>query len=149
MKNNRNHGRAYVYARVKGGDGTPFNDYTLAAQRKQLMECAKAMGLDVAEQDAEIAYRGITEEAKNRLLDAAASGKIGTLLIAGCGRLYRESEKALDLLEELDRYGVSVYSLQEGWINVPDKEGQPTILQLLQTIRSIERKAGDVNAIPG
>ena len=141
--------KAYVYARVKGSACSQINDYMLAAQQEQLLERAKAMNIDVAEQDVEIAPHGITEEAKRRLMEAAVSGMIGMLLIVGCSRLHRETERLIELLEELDQHSVQIYSLKEGWVNAPHEEGQPTMLQLFKTLRAIEQKAGGEDVFPG
>lgn len=146
---NRNEGaKVAVYARVKGGACSQIDECLLAAQREQLLECAKNMGLEVVKQEAEVASRGITAEAERKMLDAAASGEIGSLLVINCSRLHRESERLVDLLEELDQHGIQICSLQEGWVNVPEKEGQPTMLQLLLALRTIDQKAGDLNVIP-
>ena len=134
---------AYVYARVGGGSsslpGTDIARITLEAQCDMLRECAESMGLKVVEKEAEFARIGISESSMQKMLKAAESGMIGTLVIAGCNRLHRNSEKAIDLLSELDHYGVRIYSQQEGWVNVSD-EGQPSMLQFLQMMRSIDRK---------
>lgn len=143
-ENSRN---AYLYARVKGGACSQIDECLLAAQREQLLECAKAMGYEVANQEAEIGRWGITEGAERRLLDAAASGEIGILLVTACSRLHRDSEHLNDLLKELDHHSVQIYSLQEGWVNVPEKKGQPTMLDLLLALRTIDQKAGDLNVI--
>ena len=136
-------GKAYVYARVGGGSsslpGTDIARITLEAQCDRLRECAESMGLKVVEKEAEFARIGISESSMQKMLKAAESGMIGTLVIAGCNRLHRNSEKAIDLLSELDHYGVRIYSQQEGWVNVSD-EGQPSMLQFLQMMRSIDRK---------
>ena len=134
---------AYVYARVGGGSsslpGTDIARITLEAQCDRLRECAESMGLKVVEKEAEFARMGISENSMLKMLKAAESGMIGTLVIAGCNRLHRNSEKAIDLLAELDHFGVRIYSQQEGWVNVSD-EGQPSMLQFLQMMRSIDRK---------
>lgn len=139
---------AYLYARVKGSACSQIDECLLAAQREQLLEYAQNKDFDVIKQEAEVAPYGITGGAERRLVDVAASGEIGILLVTACSRLHRESEHLIDLLEELDHYGVQIYSLQEGWVNVPEKEDQPTMLQLLLALRSIDQKAGDLNAIP-
>lgn len=136
--------KAYVYVRVGGGSsplpGTDFGHAMLEVQSKRLLECAETMGFEVVEQDAELARWGITKSAERKLLDAASSGCIGVLMIMSCSRLSRRSEKAIDLLEELDNHGIQIYSLNEGWVNVPCEEGQPTMLQLLQMMRMPVKK---------
>lgn len=141
---------AYVYARVGGGSsslpGTDIARITLEAQCDRLRECAESMGLKVVEKEAEFARIGISESSMQKMLKAAESGMIGTLVIAGCNRLHRNSEKAIDLLSELDHYGVRIYSQQEGWVNVSE-EGQPSMLQFLQMMRSTDRKEGALNEL--
>ena len=139
-------GKAYVYARVCGTELAPLASDALEAQQDRLLDCAKTLGLEVAGQEAELARWGITENARQKLLEAAASGKIGTLVVAGCSRLHRNSEKAIDLLSELDHYGVRIYSQQEGWINVSE-DAQSSMLQLLQMMRSLEQKEGALNGL--
>ena len=143
-ENNR---KAYTYARVKGsGSSIPGSDIghaMLGAQSERLRESAEAMGYEVAGQDAELTHMGISETAWEKMLKAAASGEVQAVMIASCSRLHRESEKALDLLEELDRSGAQIYSQQEGWVNVPCEDGQPSMLQLLQMLRQLERGEQD------
>ena len=143
-------GKAYVYARVGGGSsslpGSDIARITLEAQCDRLRECAESMGLKVVENDAEFARMGISESSMQRMLKTAASGKIGTLVIAGCTRLHRNSKNAIDLLSELDHYGVRIYSQQEGWVNVSEN-GQPTMLQFLQLMRPHDRKEGALNEL--
>lgn len=139
-------GKAYVYARVCGTDLAPLTNDALEAQHDRLLDCAKTLGLEVVSQEAELARWGITENARQKLLEAAASGKIGTLVVAGCSRLHRNSAKAIDLLSELDHYGVRIYSQQEGWVNVSEN-GQPTMLQFLQLMRPHDRKEGALNEL--
>lgn len=144
--------KAYVYTRVGGGGANAFSDtssFLIEAQHKRLRECAESMGFEVVEQDAEFARWGITKGAERKLLDAASSGCIGVLMIMSCSRLSRKSEKAIDLLEELDNHGIQIYSLNEGWLNVPCEEEQPTMLQLLQMMRMPVKKEGDLSVIPG
>lgn len=156
MNRNEAH-KVAVYARVAtrkqltektAAENSRMNDCMLAAQLDHLMEYAKSMGFEVVKQEAEGAPCGITDSAERRLLDAAASGEIGILLVTACSRLHRDSEHLIDLLEELDHYGVQIYSLQEGWVNTPEKVGQPTMLQLLLALRTIDQKAGDLYVIP-
>lgn len=139
-------GKAYVYARVCGTDLAPLTNDALEAQQDRLLDCAKTLRLEVVSQEAELARWGITENARQKLLEAAASGKIGTLVVAGCSRLHRNSAKAIDLLSELDRYGVRIYSQQEGWINISE-DGQPTMLQFLQLMHPHDRKEGALNEL--
>lgn len=139
-------GKAYVYARVCGTDLAPLTNDALEAQQDRLMDCAKTLGLEVVSQEAELARWGITENARQRLLEVAASGKIGTLVVAGCSRLHRNSAKTIDLLSELDRYGVRIYSQQEGWINISE-DGQPSMLQLIQMMRLPDEKENDLNVV--
>ena len=80
------------------------------------------------------------------MLKVAESGTIQVVMISACSRLHRNSEKVVDLLEELDHCGVRIYSQQEGWVNVCE-EGQPTMLQFLQMMRSIEQKEGALNGL--
>lgn len=142
--------KAYVYARVGGRSsslpGSDIARITLEAQCDRLRECAESMGLKVVEKDVEYARMGISESAMQKMLKASAAGKIGTLVIAGCSRLHRNSEKAIDLLSELDHYGVRIYSQQEGWVNVSEN-GQPTMLQFLQMMRPHDRKEGALNGL--
>ena len=146
IKSNR---QAYVYARVDGGSsplsGKNFGHILLEAQIDRLCECAEDMGFEVAEKDAELARMGISERATQRRLEAAETGEIQAVMIAACSRLHRASEKVLNLLEKLDCCGVHIYSQQEGWVNVPCKEGYPTLLQLLQMLRSMDRKDGTMD----
>ena len=141
--------RAYTYARVEGGSpsipGADFSHAMLEAQSERLREYAEAMGYEVTEQDVELARLGITETGWEKMLKVAASGEVQTLIVTSCSRLHRDSDKAIDLLEKLDRCGVRIYSQQEGWVNVPREDGQPTMLQLLQMLRSTERKEGALN----
>ena len=142
--------KAYVYARVAGGSsdmpGVDFDGPMLEAQCNKLCECAESMGYEVVEKDAEIARMGISESALQKMLKVAESGTIQVVMISACSRLHRNSEKVVDLLEELDHCGVRIYSQQEGWVNVCE-EGQPTMLQLLQMMRSIEQKEGALNEL--
>lgn len=148
---NRNKKKAYVYARVDGGSsplpGMNLGHAMLEAQSDGLCKCAEAMGFEVAEKETELARTGISECAMQRMLDAAETGKIQTVMIAACSRLHRNSEKVLNLLEKLDRCGVYIYSQQEGWVNMPDKEDYPTMLQLLQMLRLLERKDGELEQV--
>lgn len=141
--------KAYVYARVDGGSsplpGTNFGHTLLEAQIDRLCECAESMSFEVAEKEAELARTGISKCATQRMLEAAETGEIQAVMIAACSRLHRDSENALNLLEELDRCGVHIYSQQEGWVNVPCKEGDPTLLRLLQMLRSMDRKDGTMD----
>jgi len=142
--------RAYIYARVGGGSssppGTDFSYTMLEDQRRGLCECAASMGFEVAEQDVELARAGITESAVQKMLKAVNDGKVQAVMLSSCSRLHRDSEKVVDLLEELDHCGMRIYSQQEGWVNVSE-EGQPSMLQLLQMMRSINRKEGALNAL--
>lgn len=135
-----------MYARVEGGSsplpGTNLGHAMLEAQSDGLCKCAEVMDFELAEKDAELARMGISERAMQRMLEAAETGEIQAVMIAACSRLHRDSEQALNLLEKLNRCGVHIYSQQEGWVNVPCEEGYPTMLQLLQTLRSMDRKDG-------
>lgn len=142
--------KAYVYARVAGESsaipGANFDGSMLEAQCNRLCECAESMGYEVVEKDAEIARMGISESALQKMLKAAASGTIQIVMIAACSRLHRNSEKTVDTLEELDHCGVRIYSQQEGWVNVSEDD-QPSMLQLLQMMRSFEPKEGALNGL--
>lgn len=142
--------KAYVYARVAGGSsampGADFDGSMLEAQSNRLSECAESMGFEVVEKDAENARMGISENAFQKMLKAAASGTIQAVIVAACSRLHRDSEKVVDLLEELDHCGVRIYSQQEGWINVSE-DARPSMLQLLQMLRSFEQKEGALNGL--
>lgn len=144
----RSNQKAYVYARVDGGSsplpGTNLGHAMLEAQSDSLCKSAEAMNFEVAEKDAELARTGISECAMQRMLETVETGKIQAVMIAACSRLHRNSEKALNLLEKLDHCGVHIYSQQEGWVNIPCEEGHPTMLQLLQMLRSLERKEGEL-----
>ena len=143
--------KAYTYARVGGGSssisGADFSHAMLEAQSQRLRECAEALGYEVETQDAELSRRAITETAWEKMLKAAASGEVQAVMLTSCSRLHRDSEKAIDMLEELDHCGARIYSQQDGWVNVPDENGQPTMLQLLQLLRSTDRKEGALNVI--
>lgn len=122
--------------------GTNFGHNLLETQSDGLCKCAEAMGFEVAEKDDELSRTGISECAMQRMLESVKTEEIQAVMIAACSRLHRNSEKALNLLEKLDCCGVHIYSQQEGWVNVPCKEGDPTLLRLLQMLRSLERKDG-------
>ena len=143
-------GKAYVYARVGGGSsplpGAEFDQAMLKAQVDRLSECAESMGLMVVEDDAEFARLGISESSMEKMLKAAMSGEIQAVMVTSCSRLHRDSEKAIDMLAELDHYGVRIYSQQEGWVNISE-DGQPSMLQLLQMMRSIDQKEGALNGV--
>ena len=145
-KNNR---KAYTYARVDGGSssipGADVSQAMLEAQSDRLRVCAEALGYEVETQEAELARMGITETAWEKMLKAAASGEVQAVMLTSCSRLHRDSEKAIDMLAELDGHGMQIYSQQDGWVNVPDEEGQPTMLQLLQMLRQTE--GGEQNAV--
>lgn len=142
--------KAYVYARVAGGSsaipGADFDGSMLEAQCNRLCECAESMGFEVVEKDAEKARMGISERAMQKMLKAAASGTIQAVLISACSRLHRNSEKVVDLLEELDHCGVRIYSQQEGWVNVSE-DAQPTMLQILQMLRLTEKERDEQDAV--
>ena len=127
-------GKAYVYARVGGGSsplpGAEFDQATLKAQVDRLSECAESMGLMVVEDDAEFARLGISESSMEKMLKAAMSGEIQAVMVTSCSRLHRDSEKAIDMLAELDHYGVRIYSQQEGWM-VPNRERSLSRLHII------------------
>lgn len=143
--------KAYTYARVDGGSssipGADFAHAMLEAQSQKLRECAEALGYEVETQDAELSRRGITEIAWEKMLKAAASGEVQAVMLTSCSRLHRDSEKAIDMLAELDDHGIQIYSQQDGWVNVPDEDGQPTMLHLLQILRQTELEGGEQNAV--
>ena len=143
--------KAYTYARVDGGSpsipGVDFSHAMLEAQSQRLRECAEALGYEVETQEAELSRRGITETAWEKMLKAAASGEVQAVMLTSCSRLHRDSEKAIDMLAELDDHGMQIYSQQDGWVNVSGEDGHPTMLQLLQTLRSTDRKEGALNVI--
>ena len=142
--------KAYVYARVAGESsvmpGADFDGSMLEAQSNRLCECAESMGFEVVAKDAEIARMGISESALQKMLKAAASGIIQIVMISACSRLHRNSEKAVDTLEELDHCGIRIYSQQEGWVNVSE-EDKPSMLQFLQMMRPHDRKEGALNEL--
>lgn len=143
--------KAYTYARVNGNgssiSGADISHTMLEAQSQRLRESAEALGYEVETQDAELARMGITETAWEKMLKAAASGEVQAVMLTSCSRLHRDSEKAIDMLAELDGHGIRVYSQQDGWVNVSDEEGQPTMLQLLQILRQTETEEGGQNAV--
>lgn len=104
--------RAAIWARVSTDEQDPEN------QVAALKAFAERRGAEVVQVYAlqKSAWSGDHRDALKELLDEAQRGRFEILLVWALDRLSREGPLAtLELLDRLDRYGVQVISLQEGW----------------------------------
>jgi putative DNA-invertase from lambdoid prophage Rac len=104
--------KAAIYARVSTADGRQ----TTANQVLELQRVAAARGFATVvyeEQESAAKARPVLE----RVLAEARAGRIQAVIVWALDRLHRSMHGAISTVLELDRLGVKVISLQEGWLD--------------------------------
>src|SRR5687768_5254262 len=102
--------QAAIYARVSTLLGQDLNH-----QLEPLRAAAAGRGLTVVGEYADEGQSGTKERrpSLDRLVNDARLGKFKVILISGIDRLARNNRHLLNLIHELEGYGVAVLSLRE------------------------------------
>jgi DNA invertase Pin-like site-specific DNA recombinase len=104
--------KAAIYARVSTADGRQ----STANQVLELQRLAAARGFEgviFEEQESAAKARPVLE----RVLAEARAGRVQAVIVWALDRLHRSMHGAITTVLELDRLGVKVISLQEGWLD--------------------------------
>lgn len=104
--------RAAIYARVSTSDGRQ----TTANQVPDLQRLAAARGFEAIvyeEQESAVKRRPVLEQ----VLADARAGRVQAVVVWALDRLHRSMTGAVNTVLELDRLGVQVISLKEGWLD--------------------------------
>lgn len=107
--------RAWIYGQI---DAPEDAHGSLKGQREDLFDYAKQLDLEVvgSSQDTGSSPDG-NHNGLQEMLKAAVEGKFEVLLIKRLDRLSRYPRKALELLRELERLDIQVFSPLEGQIH--------------------------------
>lgn len=108
--------RCGLYLRVSGDRQHTEN------QRPELVQLARARGLEVVQVYEETGSAAKHRAAFDKMLVDAHAGKFDVLLIWSLDRFGRSMVGNLNAVLELDRIGVQVISVREGWLD----SGGPT-----------------------
>jgi DNA invertase Pin-like site-specific DNA recombinase len=103
--------RAAVYQRVSTDRQFTEN------QRPELLQLAKARGLEVVETYEETASAAKQRDAFDAMMRHAHAGRFDTLLVWSLDRFGRSMTGNLNAVLELDRLGVRVVSVREPWLD--------------------------------
>jgi len=142
--------KAAIWLRVSSQDQTVEN------QRLALMELAERKGLEVVATFEAVAsgWRGKQHRQLSELYRDARQGKFEILLVWALDRLSRQGVSAtLEIVDQLERNGVRVVSLQESWTEVsgPLRELLLSIIAWVARMESERRsertKAGLARAV--
>lgn len=127
-----------IYARVSKSDESqdPQNQLT------PLRDFAKAIGGEIVSEYVDMASGGSGEREKFvRMLNDADKRVFDLLLIWALDRFSREGiSNTIGYLERLKRNGVSVKSLQEGWLDTRDEGTGQLLLAIFSWVAAQERK---------
>jgi putative DNA-invertase from lambdoid prophage Rac len=105
--------RALVYGRVS----TSEQDFS--RQEVELREYADRQGWEVVDFLGSYVSGGANDSDLNRIKELASRGKFDVLMVWELSRLSRKGPGAiLGLLQQLDAWGVRVWSHQETWLDV-------------------------------
>jgi putative DNA-invertase from lambdoid prophage Rac len=124
---------AGIYVRVSTGEQSTAN------QRPDLERLAAARGWSVRW------YEEVGSGAKydrpelRRVLDDARKGVVQVVAVWALDRLGRSMQDTLKLVLELDRIGVRVVSIQEGWLDT-DGPVRPLLIAIFAWIAEQERE---------
>ena len=138
--------RIYMYSRVDGrslfGFCDAYKEHELNDQASflsfELMDVKYEKFADVRENRTE----GISEVAFEDIVHAAQQKKYNVLMTPNCDRLSVDPKRCFEIVDQLDRLGVYVFSLHEGWINVAEQEGDATKLDRLREQLENTEEAG-------
>ena len=105
-----------IYTRIdKGGDPAAAKTI-LAKQQEELTRYAREKGFDNIQIFSDCGYNGVNDFRPDfqRLLTAIRQDEVAALIVRDTGRLYRDSEKRAELIEEfLPRHHVDLYAVTE------------------------------------
>jgi len=124
--------KAAVYLRVS------TDEQSTANQVPELQELADARGLLVVRTFEEIASATARRPALAELMDDARAGRFGVLLIWSVDRLDRSMFGCLERVRELARFGVSVISVRERWLDT-DGPARELLLAVFGWMAQFER----------
>lgn len=103
--------RAAVYLRVS-------NEFlTLENQRQGVDAIVKARGLEPTYYEETASAVAAKRPEYARMMDDARRGRVGVVVVWALDRLHRNMNQCLATVVELDRLGVAVVSVQEGWLD--------------------------------
>lgn len=104
--------KAWIYCRIDAPEDTHG---MLKAQRKQLMDYAEQMGFQVEGASSDLAS-GLsqTRPGWEYFLKTAPLQQVEVLLVHNLSRIHRDTCRALGVLEQLQKMGITVYSPLEG-----------------------------------
>ena len=107
--------RAAIYLRVSTVEQS--KKFGLDAQKEQCEAMAKVKGWDVVQTFSDKGLSGSLDATERpgmaALLDAAEQGEIDAVIFAALDRLGRETTIVLEIVEQLDEYGVELVSCRE------------------------------------
>ena len=113
--------KAVIYSRVSTDEQNNAN------QVEQLTAWGKARGFAISEiyHESESAWRNGHQKELARLCKAARTHRFDTVLVWALDRLSRQCVRAiLELIHNLNTWGVKVYSYQEAWTEAPRELGE-------------------------
>jgi site-specific DNA recombinase len=86
---------------------------------------AEQLGLDIVDikTDTGTGKDDLSRPEVKELIDDAINGKYNCVLMKGISRFYRDTEKGLSLIKQLDRYNVRVVTVEEGFDSLEQRTG--------------------------
>lgn len=107
--------KAWIYCRI---DAPEDVHGMLKLQRKQLMDYAEQMGLQVEGSSTDLANgNSQVRPGWEYFLKTAPLQQVEVLLVHNLSRIHRNTCQALGVLEQLQKMGIAVYSPLEGKLN--------------------------------
>lgn len=106
--------RAWLYCRIDAPEDTHGS---LKGQKENLDSYARQMGFNIVSCSEDLGSglqfdrTGLTE-----VMEAAKAGKMDVVIIHSKSRIGRDTQKTLDYIRQLNRFGVKLYSPLDGEI---------------------------------
>ena len=137
--------RIYMYSRV---DGRSLFGFCEACKETELDDQASFLNFELMdvkyERFADVRENrsgGISNQELERIICAAQEKKYNVLMLLNCDRLSVDPQRCFEIVDKLDKLGISIFSLHEGWINVSETECAETKLeQTRNRIRNAEEE---------
>jgi len=141
--------RMRLYTRLEGKSMFGFTDEysgnALECSHNKLLYAAMGVKNALVEFDQEIGGQGRSRHGLEALLDAAESGQVDVLLTHNSHSLSTDNGRCLAIVEKLNSCGVLIYTLDEGWINVPDASGETKLVRLQKRLYAKRESASDTD----
>lgn len=141
--------RLRLYTRLEGKSLFGFTDEysgnALECSHNKLLFAALGIKKALVEFDQEICSHGMSEHVLEALVDAAEGGLVDVLLTHNSCSLSTDNGRCLAIVEKLNSCGVLIYTLDEGWINVPDASGETKLGRLQKRLYTKRESACDTD----